>query len=263
VTPPTYDASPGDDASPPEDAGVDTSTGDDASPTDGSVSTDAAGDADAAPASVPCNADSDCSANGARCVNGLCTAQVNLCSDTTQCRVPGEACVDGLCEPRCSASTPCPTGWSCDPTRHVCNDNSSPNACPSTACSNGTVCVEGHCAYPCAAPDAGPACPAGQLCVNGGCVADQAAVFSCTNDGQSGAASNGCTGSNLCIHHDCYSSCSQPSDCGDGGSICKQVTIETGKYGVCGTATTLGSDCDPAQGKACTAGRVCVDGYCL
>jgi hypothetical protein len=105
------------------------------------------------------------------------------------------------------------------------------------------------------------------VCVNGGCIPDQAAVFNCANDGQSGVASNGCGMQALCIHHDCYTSCSLASNvtanCGDAGASCKQITIETGTYGVCGTATTLGSDCDPAQGKACTAGHVCVDGYCL
>jgi hypothetical protein len=45
--------------------------------------------------------------------------------------------------------------------------------------------------------------------------------------------------------------------------VCKNVTIETGTYSVCGTATTLGSDCDPSQGTACSGGKVCVDGYCL
>jgi hypothetical protein len=193
---------------------------------------------------------------------------VDLCSDTSQCRGSGEACVDGLCEARCSAGAPCPTGYSCDLTRGVCNIN--PSACTgsgASTCQGGTVCVEQHCVPPCAASDAGASCPGGQVCVNGGCIPDQAARFDCTNDGQSGVASNGCGAQELCIHHDCYTSCSLISnvvaDCGDAGAMCKQITIETGTYGVCGTSATLGSDCDPAQGKACAGGRVCVDGYCL
>jgi hypothetical protein len=45
------------------------------------------------------------------------------------------------------------------------------------------------------------------------------------------------------------------------GTTCKDVTIETGVYAVCAAAGTLGSDCDPAQGKACASG-VCINGSC-
>src|SRR6202022_3236107 len=54
-------------------------------------------------------------------IDGRCTALSALCSDGTQCVVPGFACVDGTCEPRCDASSPCPTGYQCDLTRGVCN----------------------------------------------------------------------------------------------------------------------------------------------
>jgi len=177
--------------------------------------------------------------------------------------VNGEACVDGLCEPHCDAASPCPTGYSCDLTRGICNINPSP--CASTAaCQGGTVCVEQHCVPPCGAGEAGAACPGGQVCVNGGCIPDQAANFACTNDGQSGSTAHQCSNDGICVHHDCYTACTS----GDGGSggcagsmVCQPVTIETGSYAVCAQPSTLGSECDPAQGKVCTAG-VCVDGYC-
>jgi hypothetical protein len=101
--------------------------------------------------------------------------------------------------------------------------------------------------------------------VNGGCIPDQAATFACANDGDQGQLANTCPTGSTCIHHDCYTACSPDagSSCAAsaGGVLCKNVTIETGTYGVCADSTNLGSDCDPAQGKACATG-VCVDGYC-
>jgi hypothetical protein len=102
--------------------------------------------------------------------------------------------------------------------------------------------------------------------VNGGCIPDQAASFACTNDGQSGLLANRCDGQGICLHHDCYTPCVSGdggSGCSDPSLVCKQVTIETGTYAVCATPTSLGSDCDPALGKACPSGRVCVDGSCM
>lgn len=225
--------------------------------------------------SGPCNDDATCGGGGARCIDGQCTPQGHLCADRSQCVAAGSACVDGVCEPTCSASAPCPTGYQCDLNRGVCNVN--PGACSgsgTSTCQGGTVCVDQHCVPPCAAPgdagDAGPSCPAGQACVNGGCIPDQAATFACSNDGQSGALANTCGADAICVHHDCYTACSLDAGaaaCAPSsnvtGTVCKNVTIETGSYAVCGESTTLGSDCDPSQGSACSVGKVCVDGYCL
>jgi hypothetical protein len=194
----------------------------------------------------------------------LCTAQVRLCSDTTQCVVAGYACVDGLCEPRCDASSGCDTGYSCDLTRGVCNINPSP--CRSSAtCQGGTICIEEHCVPPCGlVGDGGASCPSGRVCVNGGCIPDQGAKFACANDGESDLLANQCPGFGaICLHHDCYAACaSDGGGCNDPTPVCKTVTIETGIYAVCGTATNLGSDCDPAQGKRPPGCDVCIDGYC-
>jgi len=265
------DAGAAQDAAPPENEEGGLATGSDAAqPPPAGSDASSSPPADAAPVSTadasrgaPCNADSACAGAGARCVDGFCTARAGLCSDTTQCTVRGEACVDGLCEPHCNAASPCPTGYSCDLTRGVCNVN--PGACTTTAnCLGGTVCVEQHCVPPCSADDAGTACADGQVCVNGGCIPDQAATFGCTNDGENGQLANLCGPTSICLHHDCYTACGgETGACTDpSAATCKSVTIETGTYEVCGLATNLGSECDPAQGKACTEGLVCVDGYC-
>ncbi len=271
--PPASDAGGNEDTGPPPapDASEDvTAPGDDASTTEASTSDDSSSSADApveAPAPNACNADSDCTAAGARCIDGACSTQIGLCSDTSQCRVAGEACVDGICEPRCSASTPCPTGYSCDLTRSVCNIN--PTPCTSSgSCLGGTVCVEQHCVPPCAATDGSTAvCPVGQVCVNKGCIPDQAVTsFACKNDGESDLLANLCGTQEVCLHHDCYAECTSEGgvgNCAASSEVCKQVTIETGTYAVCAKPNTLGSDCDRSQGKSCLAGFVCVDGYCL
>jgi hypothetical protein len=231
--------------------------------------TSADGGSDASPIAGPCNADSQCGGHGAKCVDGVCTVQVNLCSDGSQCNATGSACVDGMCEATCSSTSPCPSGFGCDFTHGVCNLN--PGACTgsgTSTCQGGATCVEGHCVPPCASTaEGGAACAAGQVCVNGGCIPDQAATFACANDGDEGQLANSCPSGATCIHHDCYAACDPDAGtiCGNAASVnplvCKNVTIETGTYGVCAGASSLGSDCDPAQGKYCTTG-VCIDGYC-
>jgi hypothetical protein len=101
--------------------------------------------------------------------------------------------------------------------------------------------------------------------VNGGCIPDEGATFACTNDGQNGLLANQCGANSVCLHHDCYTECSvvDGGGCDDPASpVCKAVTIETGIYGACATATNLGSDCDPSQGKYPPGCNVCIDGYC-
>jgi hypothetical protein len=223
---------------------------------------DASGGADA-PAPVTCNAAADCAA-GDTCVNGRCTPQSQLCSDTTQCTTPSEACVNGICEPHCSSSSPCPAGYECDFTRGVCSLNPSPcTGSGPTHCQGGSTCVEGRCVAPCASSDSGAACPAGQICVNGGCIPDEAARFTCKNDGQSGTLATACASTEICLHHDCYAACDPDAanPCTDPSTGCKQVTVTAGTYIVCASTSSLGSDCDLAAGKPCSNG-VCIDGYC-
>ncbi len=244
--------------------------GDTGSSTDGGTTTEAGGgDAggDGPSGTGPCNADSDCTVAGSKCIDGQCTSQIHLCSDGSQCNVSGYACVDGVCEAHCSGSNACPNGYSCDFTRGVCNINS--GACSgsgTSTCQGGATCVDTHCVSPCSTDDAGPACQSGQVCVNGGCIPDQGASFACANDGQIGQLATTCASTAICLHHDCYTACDVDAgltgaQCGT-GETCKNVTIETGTYAVCGTSSTLGSDCDPAQGRYCSGGKVCVDGYC-
>ena len=184
----------------------------------------------------------------------------------TQCLVAGESCVDGVCLPTCTAGgTPCPAGYQCDYNRHVCAVNPSP--CASTMdCQGGAVCVETRCVAPCASAsaEAGSQCPTGQVCVNGGCIPDQGARFTCKNDGNVGALASTCDPSSICLHGDCYPMCdSDGGGCSNPGEACKSVTIPKGTYFVCGTSTTLGSQCNPAVGTYCDTGAsLCIDGFC-
>lgn len=212
----------------------------------------------------PCNADSDCHGSGEKCIDGTCTPQVGLCSDGTQCAVAGSWCVDGVCEPTCSASTPCPSGYGCDFTRGVCNlDSGGCSGSGPSTCQGGATCVDGHCVPPCSAD--GGSCATGQVCVNGGCIPDQAATFACANDGDQGQLANSCADGFTCLHHDCYPACSVDSGaCATpSAATCKNVAIETGTYAVCAAPGTLGSECDPAQGKYCSGSSVCINGSCL
>jgi hypothetical protein len=248
----------------PAEASAEASASFDASDTGVVLSSDADTDGATVPeaaATIACNANGDCFV-GASCIDGQCILASQLCSDGSQCATAGDSCVNGICVPQCSTNAPCPTGYACDFGRGVCDVN--PDPCVgsgSSTCQGGAVCVESHCVPPCSSAEGGSTCPSGQACVNGGCIPDQKALFSCRNDGASGQLANSCDPASVCVHHDCYTACD-----GDGGGCpaaeCKQVTVHAGTYAVCGTPTTLGSDCDLAAGAACTSPAVCIDGYC-
>jgi hypothetical protein len=233
----------------PEDAG--TVTGD--------AAPDSAGNSDGGSSGIACNGDSECG-GGAKCIDGLCTAPNQLCSDGTQCISPGDACVDGVCVPTCGTSAAlCPTGYQCDFNRGVCLVNPSP--CSSSAqCQGGAVCVDTRCVAPCASGDTGSQCAAGLVCVNGGCIPEQQARFTCIS-GVNGA----CDPGSICLRGDCYPTCdADGGGCTAPGAVCKSVTVEKVPFRACGTASNLGNECDPAAGNLCdTASTVCIDGYCI
>ena len=249
-------SSSGDDASSAAEASAGDGGG--ASPADGSNTSDAA-----TTSTVSCNADSTCGGDGALCIDGQCVPQSGLCSDTSQCASPGAACVNGVCLPRCSLEAPsCAQGYECDYNRNVCDVNAA-QCSTSAACQGGSVCVDGRCVTPCTSTEAGSACPSGLVCVNGGCIPDQGVVaFPCVNDGKGGSLANMCGASQTCLHHSCYDNCGTDAGTSCGSGLCKEVKVQAGTYAVCGTTTTLGSDCDPATGALC-AGGVCIDGYCV
>ena len=220
--------------------------------------------ADGPPPFTGCHNDKDCAATpGAKCLNGTCVAPPDQCFDTTQCP-NNEQCVQGVCTPACGpGQPPCPVGFTCDSKTNVCSGNGAP--CGATAdggtCVPGTVCVEDHCV-----PGCGPnnVCPAGQVCVAGGCIPDQKPQFTCAQEGILGPP---CANGSVCIHHSCYIACTPDAGANtckaaDKFNQCKAVTTSTGTYSVCGSATNLGTDCDPTQGKLCSGSGVCIDGFC-
>jgi hypothetical protein len=156
----------------------------------------------------------------------------------------------------------CPGGYDCDYSRGVCL-NGVGGCASSGQCRPGAVCVESRCVAPCAPADAGAGCPTALVCVNGGCIPDERAQFTCKNDGESGLLATTCDPSSICLHGDCYPACAvDGGGCTAPGTACKYVTIAKGTYAVCGGASNLGSDCDPAAGRDCTGGAMCIDGYC-
>ncbi len=210
-----------------------------------------------------CFADTDCTTGdaggtGYKCLNAKCTAPADQCADETQCGA-NEQCVQGVCTPSCSTTTTCSSGYSCDSNNGVCTGN--PNACtvPGGACGSNGICIEGHCDSKC-----GPnnSCGTGLVCVNGGCMPNEKANFICT--GTDGTQSE-CSSGSICLRHNCYISCAgNPNACAtaDQFNICKSVTTTSGSFNVCGSASNLGSDCDPTIGKNCAGAGVCIDGYC-
>ena len=98
---------------------------------------------------------------------------------------------------------------------------------------------------------------------SGGCTPDEKPVFTCAKDG----AQDACQAGSICLRHSCYIACD--ADAGadacksaDTFNVCKAVTTASGSHSVCGSATNLGSECDPTQNKACASPLVCIDGFC-
>jgi hypothetical protein len=224
---------------------------------------------DAASPAPACQVNTDCP-SGDLCLDGTCVPPANQCYDGSQCPT-GDDCVQGACTPTCSlpsdagAAASCPTGYACASivdasSGGVCTVNPQPCESNPAACPSGTVCTQNHCAAACGQDGL---CPAGEECLQGGCVPDQLPLFTCTTDGVQDA----CTTGSICLHHRCYIACNIDAGAtacqsADQFNVCKPVTTTSGTYDVCGSATSLGTECDPTSGKACSSGGICIDGYC-
>lgn len=212
-----------------------------------------------------CVKDGDCATKtgaGSLCLGGVCKAPKDLCSDSTQC-LNGASCVDGRCVPKCAST--CAAGYTCDSTTGLCSGGT--GACgTSKACTDGSTCVNERCVKP---AETNGTCPAGTVSVAGGCVVDDRPNFFCDKDGTKDGTKDVCATGSICLHHNCYISCTGTTDttscaAADKFPICKSVTTSSGSHFVCGSNTSLGSECDPTATppKTCSTGKVCIDGFC-
>jgi hypothetical protein len=234
------------------------------------------------PNACPSGNDADCVAKtgaGSLCLGGICKAPKDLCSDSTQCDST-KTCEDGRCVPKCTSGS-CAAGYTCDASSGLCTggalacggSSSSGDAgtdggdaaAPKT-CSSSSTCKGTHCVDKCATDGS---CKSGLVCVGGGCVPDERAIFFCDLDGTKDGTQDLCASGSICLHHNCYLSCTGPTDttsCAPAGKfpVCKSVTTSSGDHYVCGSSTNLGSACDPTSSppKTCAAGKVCIDGFC-
>jgi Cys-rich repeat protein len=209
--------------------------------------------------SQACAADHQC-AKTARCVDGRCTPVADLCTDRSQCP-SGAACADGKCVAACTTDSQCPAGFLCRLALGICD--AAAKACTITADCGGrdSVCVDGACVPRCGVVGSCSDGGAG-ACVDNGCVPSQKHTEACAADGSTA----GCAAGQICVHHACYTSCAAPN-AGACAAIaatplCKTVTVGAATFSICGTTSTLGSECDLTQDKACAAGKSCIDGFC-
>jgi len=211
-----------------------------------------------------CYGDGECIAKtgaGSLCLGGECKAPKDLCTDSTQCN-GSASCVDGRCVPKCT--TTCASGYTCDSATGLCTGGS--GVCgASKACTTGT-CVNERCVQP---AETNGTCPAGTVSVAGGCVIDDRPIFFCDNDGTKDGTQDKCAAGSICLHHNCYISCTGVGDttsckAADKFPVCKSVTTSSGSHFVCGSDTSLGSQCDltASPPKTCSSGKVCIDGFC-
>ncbi|MEO7092088.1 MAG: hypothetical protein ABI175_02480, partial [Polyangiales bacterium] len=125
--------------------------------------------------------------------------------------------------------------------------------------------VATHCVDKCATDGS---CKAGLVCVGGGCVPDDRPTFFCDKDGTKDGVKDLCAAGSLCLHHNCYVACAGAGDTScakfDKFPVCKSVTTSSGAHDVCGSATSLGGECDltTTPPKTCSTGKLCLDGFC-
>jgi hypothetical protein len=204
-----------------------------------------------------CAADREC-VTGQKCVDGICTAFSELCTDRAQCP-SGSVCVEGQCIAACTTDGQCPAGFACQTALGVCTAAAKPCSRTSECGGSDVVCVNGACVPRCTAR--GACGDASGVCVDNGCVPSRRLVSQCIGDGTPA----GCPVGQICLHHHCYVSCQAPNldacDARPSTPICKTVTLGATSYAVCGTVETLGSACDPSAGAACPSGT-CIDGFC-
>lgn len=209
--------------------------------------------------SQACGADHQC-AKSARCVDGRCTSIADLCTDRAQCS-PGSACVDGKCVVTCISDSQCPGGSLCRLALEICDAKAKTCSITSDCASQNLVCVDGGCVPRCGA--VGTCADGGaSACVDNGCISSQKLRSACQADGSTA----GCSAGEICVHHACYTSCQAPNAAAcaalSATPVCKNVIVGTTMYAVCGSAQTLGSECDPTADKGCAADKTCVDGFC-
>jgi hypothetical protein len=211
-----------------------------------------------------CDKDAECTSLGAgyACIagpkgGGVCMQPADQCFDQSQCD-PGDKCAAGKCTQACTSNSDCRDGFACDTTLGICSKPV--NTCTVTNdCGSATkVCIGGGCV-----PRAtGGTCAAGDVWDENGCIPNQAATFTCMQDGQQDA----CAAGSICLHHSCWISCDAPNEslCANQPTLnsCKPVTSTSGSHDVCGTGQNLGGQCDPTAGKTCSGGKVCIDGFC-
>lgn len=210
-----------------------------------------------------CSDDEDCGEAGERCVSGICTAPADLCFDGVQCRA-GSSCADGKCVPSCTEDDACPEAYECDTARGICSIPAIPCDVTDDCDGSDAVCVDGACVPRVADGSGGdpPTCDEGEVWVDNGCIPDQAAIFSCSEEGVQAECADGL----LCVHRTCFVPCAPPDEAAcdaiPGFENCADLTAETGSFEVCAADGHLGGDCDPSRGIECDDALVCVDGTC-
>jgi hypothetical protein len=203
--------------------------------------------------------------------SGLCVGGAGSCPAKPPPAPTGDAGVDASSDASTDASTDETSGSDAGSDTAPSADSGTTDASggdaavPARVCASTAACVATHCVDKCATDGS---CKSGLVCVGGGCVPDDRPIFFCDKDGTKDGTQDLCAAGSICLHHNCYVACAGPGDTScakfDKFPVCKTVTTSSGDHSVCGSATSLGSECDltTSPPKTCATGKVCLDGFC-
>jgi hypothetical protein len=210
-----------------------------------------------------CTAPETCGGSGVPNLCGAPNCTAATCSFTggQYCGTIGDGCGHGL---DCGG---CPTGETCDETKHVCV---TPNCSPNKSCTAAGVTYCGMIGDGCGGSvDCGTACPAGMVCganVAGICGRPNCTKVACAFTGGQycGTIGDGCDGSEDC------GACPSGGTCDATKHVCVSAGCSPSKSCSAGGATycgTIGDGCGGGLdcGTTCPAGTACganVTGVC-
>jgi len=219
-------------------------------------------------ASDPCHTAGTCNPATGECSNPA-APNGTPCNDNNAC-THTDACSGGACtgsNPEvCTASDPCHTAGTCNPSTGACSNPTAPNGTScndNNSCTSGESCSAGVCSggtNVCTGCTSAADCNDNNPCTDDACENPGTPNAACAHTNNTAACNDGnaCTQQDACVAGVCLGTnpvvCSATDQCHDPG------TCDPGSGACSNPAKPNGTGCD--DGSECTTGDSCQAGTC-